>query len=192
MLLVHGWQGSDPGHWQPWLAEQLRAQQRPVSFPDLPAADHPSLPAWLDALDDALRGLPDLGFDLLAHSLGSLLWLHHASARNHSNAQNGAPRPARVALVAPPSPTLDTAQLAQFLPPPLDPDAVRRAAEGTVLVASDNDPYCPQTAAVVYGRPLLMATTVIPGAGHLNTEAGYGAWPAALAWCRHDNLAFTV
>ena len=78
------------------------------------------------------------------------------------------------------------------MPPPLDVDAVRKGADGTVLVASDNDPYCPQTAAVAYGRPLRMATTVVPGGGHLNTDAGFGPWPAALAWCEHDNLAFTV
>ena len=186
VLLVHGWRGSDAGHWQTWLAEQLRADEREVRFPDLPNADDPSLARWLDALDDALRDLPDDGFDVLTHSLGSLLWLHHAVAATDR------PRPARVALVSPPSPTIDIAQLAQFLPVHLDIDAVRRAADGTVLVASDNDPYCPQTAAVAYGRPLLMATTVVSGAGHLNTEAGFGPWPAALAWCRHDNLAFSV
>ncbi len=156
-----------------------------MRFPDLPAVDHPALTPWLAGLGDALRELPPDGFDVLTHSLGSLLWLHHASVAADL------PRPARVAMISPPSPSIDIAELAEFVPPPLDTDAVRRAAGGTVLVASDNDPYCPETAAVAYGRPLRMATTVLPGAGHLNTEAGYGPWPAALAWCRHDNLAFT-
>ncbi len=156
-----------------------------MRFPDLPAVDHPALTPWLAGLDDALRALPPDGFDVLTHSLGSLLWLHHASVAADL------PRPARVAMISPPSPSIDIAELAEFVPPPLDIDAVRRAAGGTVLVASENDPYCPETAAVAYGRPLRMATTVVPGAGHLNTEAGYGPWPAALAWCRHDNLAFT-
>jgi predicted alpha/beta hydrolase family esterase len=35
-----------------------------------------------------------------------------------------------------------------------------------------------------------MATTVVPGGGHLNVEAGYGEWPAVLDWCGRDNLAF--
>lgn len=185
VLLIPGWQGSEPGHWQLWLADQLRADGRDVRFPDLPDLDHPPLDGWLRALGKTLRQLPGDGFDVLTHSLGSLLWLHHASASTDG------PRPARVALIAPPSPSTDIAELADFVPPPLDTDAVRRAAGGTVLVASDNDPYCPQTAAVAYGRPLRMATTVVPGAGHLNAEAGFGPWPAALAWCRHDNLAFT-
>jgi predicted alpha/beta hydrolase family esterase len=186
VLLLHGWQGSDAGHWQSWLAAQLRSDGREVHLPDLPDPDRPALATWLDALDDVLRTLPRDGFDVLAHSLGCLLWLHHAQA------STDAPRPARVALVAPPSPSTTIEELAGFVRPPMDTDAVRRAAGGTVLVASDNDPYCPETAALAYGRPLRMATTVIPGGGHLNTDAGFGPWPAALAWCRHDNLAFTT
>ncbi len=72
----------------------------------------------------------------------------------------------------------------------MDIDAVRKAADGTVLVSSDNDPYCPEGAAEAYGRPLKMPVTVIPGAGHLNTDSGYGPWPAVLDWCGRDNLAF--
>lgn len=72
----------------------------------------------------------------------------------------------------------------------MDIDAIRRAAEGTVLVGSDNDQFCPTGIARAYGAPLKMAATVIPGAGHLNTESGFGPWPAVLDWCGRDNLAF--
>src|SRR6266487_6656774 len=125
----------------------------------------------------------DDGFDVLCHSLGAVLWLHHV----HSG---DGPRPARVALVCPPSPHTDIPELAPFLPVPLEVDVLRHAADGTVLVCSDNDPYCPEGAAAAYGRVLKMPTTVIPGAGHLNVEAGYGSWPAVLDWCGRDNLAF--
>lgn len=182
-VILHGWQGNEPAHWQTWLAEQLGADGREVRYPDLPDADAPQLTAWLGALDEVLSGLPEDGFDVVCHSLGSLLWLHHAET-------GAGPRPARVALVAPPSPHTDVPELASFLPVPLDIDQVRRAADGTVLVCSDDDPYCPEGAALAYGRALKMATTVLPGSGHLNVAAGYGAWPAVLDWCRRDNLAF--
>ena len=55
-VLVHGWQGSGPGHWQRWLAEQLEAAGREVRFPDLPDADTPDLRAWLAALEQAVPG----------------------------------------------------------------------------------------------------------------------------------------
>ena len=123
-------------------------------------------------------------FDLVAHSLGSALWLHHVSGASD------APHPARVALVAPPSPHTSIPEIAGFFPPPLDIGVVRHASEGTVLVAGDVDPYLPEGIADAYARPLKIATTVIPGGGHLNVDSGYGPWPAVLDWCNRDNLAF--
>jgi uncharacterized protein len=185
-VIVPGWQGSGPGHWQVLLAEALRADGRQVHQPPLPDADTPSLPAWLATLRATLASLPDAGFDVVCHSLGGVLWLHHAA---HPSAT---PSPARVALVSPPSPdrSLAPAEFQAFLPPPMDVDAIRKAAGGTVLVASDDDPYCPEGAAIAYGRALKLPVTVIPGAGHLNVESGYGPWPAMLSWCGRDNLAF--
>ena len=183
-VILHGWQGSGPDHWQSWLAEQLRGADREVRYPDLPDADLPALGPWLAALSATLDGLPDDGFDVVAHSLGAVLWLHHVAAAGES------PRPARVALVAPPSPRTEIPELAPFFPVPLDIDVVRHSAAGTVLVGSDDDPYTPEGIAVAYGRPLKMPTTIIAGGGHLNPEAGYGEWPAVLDWCGRDNLAF--
>jgi uncharacterized protein len=183
-VLVPGWHGSGPAHWQTWLGEQLTEMGRSVHFATLPDLDAPNLDAWLDGLRNTLYGLPEDGFDVLCHSLACQLWLHHAVLPSTT------PRPARVALVAPPSPNLDAAEVASFFPVPLDVDAVRRAADGTVLVSSDNDEHCPEGAAEAFGRPLKMPVTVIAGAGHLNADSGYGPWPAVLDWCGRDNLAF--
>jgi len=183
-VILHGWQGSGPDHWQSWLADQLLEAGREVRYPDLPDPDAPSLEPWLAALRTTLGGLPDDGFDVVAHSLGAVLWLHHVASGGDS------PRAARVALVAPPSPQTTIAQLTAFFPVPLDIDVVRRSADGTVLVASDADPYTPEGIAVAYGRPLKMPTTIVAGGGHLNAEAGYGTWPAVLDWCGRENLAF--
>ncbi len=172
----------------PWLSGQLTAAGREVRIAGFPA--HPpeaapdELPSWLATLRQTLAGLPDDGFDVLAHTTACLLWLHHAAA-----ADAGSPRPSRVALVAPPA--AGHAPAWDFLfPVPLTVDALRRAADGTVLVGSDNDPYCPGGVARVYGAPLKMAATVIPGAGSLTAASGYGPWPAVLDWCGRDNLAF--
>jgi|SRR6185437_4981876 predicted alpha/beta hydrolase family esterase len=183
-VIVHGWQGSGPGHWQSWLAGRLREAGREVRYPELPDADTPQLAAWLDALRTTLTGLPDDGFDVVAHSLGAVLWLHHVAT------PNDAPRAARVALVAPPSPHTAIAEIAGFFPPPLDIDVVRHAADGTVLVGADDDPYTPEGLGAAYGLPLKIATTVVEGGKHLNDESGYGEWPAVLSWCNRDNLAF--
>jgi predicted alpha/beta hydrolase family esterase len=184
VVILYGWQGSGPEHWQTWLATQLHEVGREVRYPDLPDADQPQLAAWLASLRTTLAGLPDDSFDVVAHSLGAVLWLHHAAD------PAGTPRPARVALVSPPSPGTAIPEIAEFFPPPLDIDDVRRAADGTVLVGSDNDPYTPEGIAAAYGSPLKIATTIVPAGGHLNVDSGYGEWPAVLDWCNRDNLAF--
>ena len=184
IVVLHGLNGSGPGHWQTWLIEELTEAGRDVRYPELPKPDDPHLEDWLTAFRAALDGLPEDGFDVVCHSLASIVWLHHASRAAST------PRPARVALISPPSPQTALPVIAEFVPPPLDVDAVRRAADGTILVGSDNDPYCPEGITEAYGRPLKIATTIVPGGGHLNTESGFGAWPAVLDWCRRDNLAF--
>lgn len=183
-VVLPGWHGSGPGHWQTWLGEQLAANVRETRRPDFADVDRPDLADWRQALRDSLAGLPADGYDVVAHSLGSVLWLHHVAD------PGDCPRAARVMLVAPPSPHSAFPETAEFFPPPMDIDTVRRGADGTVLVAGDNDPYLPEGIADAYGRPLKMATTVIENGGHLNIEAGYGEWPAVLDWCGRDNLAF--
>lgn len=184
VVIVPGWEGSGPDHWQTWLTGELAGAGRDVRLAQLPDLDHPQLPAWLGGLRSALADLPADGFDVVTHSLGAVLWLHHCADTGSS------PRPARVALVAPPSPDTKIEQIASFFPPPLDIDSVRRGADGTVLVAADDDQYIPEGVTAAYGLPLKIATTVVPGGGHLNSESGYGPWPAMLDWCNRDNLAF--
>lgn len=183
-VVVPGWQGSGEGHWQTWLESALRAADRQTLRPAFGNLHRPDLLDWLAALRTALADLPADGFDVVAHSLGAVLWLHHAAAPGDS------PRPARVALVAPPSPATTMPEIAAFFPPPLDVEAVRRSADGVVLIAGDDDPYLPEGIAAAYALPLKIATTVIPGGGHLNVESGYGQWPAMLNWCNRDHLAF--
>lgn len=183
VVVVPGWNGSGEGHWQTWLEDELRAAGRETVRPEVADWDRPDLAGWLTALRTAIAPLPADGFDVVAHSLGAVLWLHHSTDPQ-------GPRPARVALVSPVSPTLEYPEIAEFLPPPLDVDAVRAAADGTVLVAGSDDPYLPEGVAAAYGVPLKMATTIVEDGGHLNTDAGYGEWPAMLSWCNRDNLAF--
>jgi uncharacterized protein len=184
VVVVPGWNGSGDGHWQTWLEEQLAADGRTTRRPAFADVDAPDLPEWLAALRATMADLPSDGFDVVAHSLGAVLWLHHVADPGDS------PRAARVALVSPPSPRTALPEIAPFFPPPMDVDAVRHGADGTVLVAGDEDPYLPEGIAAAYALPLKIATTVIAGGGHLNTASGYGEWPAVLDWCRRDNLAF--
>jgi predicted alpha/beta hydrolase family esterase len=166
-LILHGWQGSGPGHWQTWLAERLRADGHDVRYPDLPDPDRPELEPWLAALAAELRPAEDT---VICHSLACCLWLHH-------RARGGPPAP-RVLLVAPPCLDPPPPEIAGFFPVPREPSLGTNAR----LVCSDDDPFC-ASAAGVYGVRLGIEIDLIPGGGHINPDAGFGPWPAVLDWC---------
>ena len=174
-LIVHGLGGSGPDHWQTWLAKRLRARGLTAAYPDLPDPDLPSLDAWCAALESELAALDRPV--VACHSLGAVTWLHLAARLRRRLAE-------RVLLVAPPSAGAGVAEIDSFVPPPLDREAVAIAAEATRMIcAPTGDPYCPEGAASLYATPLGLAVDEIPGGAHLNTDAGYGPWPAVEAWC---------
>jgi predicted alpha/beta hydrolase family esterase len=176
-LILHGYEGSGPEHWQTRLAGRLREAGETVAYPDLPEPFAPQPAAWREALAQELDALPDEP-TVIAHSLACVLWLHHCAAPVLPGA-----RAARVLLVAPPSVSGAPAAILPFFPVPLDPAAVARAAGETRLVCALDDPYCPEGAPRRYAEPLGIPADVLPSGGHVNPDAGYGPWPEAEAWC---------
>ncbi|MDQ5819985.1 MAG: alpha/beta hydrolase [Actinomycetota bacterium] len=174
-LIVHGLEGSGPEHWQSWLAERLRARGLDVAYPSLPESASPRLERWLDALDAELAALPAAETTVLCHSLGSLLWLHHAARRPSQQV-------ARSLLVAPPQPDDEDAPSIGFRPTPLDRVGVAAAAYETRLVCSTNDPWCPPETSRRMGEATGVTIDWLEHAGHVNTDAGFGPWPAVEAW----------
>ncbi|MET9671494.1 alpha/beta hydrolase [Streptomyces sp. NPDC006482] len=172
-LILHGFQNHrPPGHWQHWLAGELRARGHEVRYPQLPEADAPVLEEWLAALEEHGERPDDGEFVVLAHSLSVLLWL-----------RSGARRPVadRVLLVAPPSPpvTASIPAIAAFA----DGLDLTETGVRARLVYGDGDPYCPEGADVHYGTPLGLDVDHVPGGAHLNPDSGYGEWASLLAWC---------
>jgi predicted alpha/beta hydrolase family esterase len=180
-LIVHGLEGSGPEHWQSWLAARLRARGLGVAYPSLPDPDSPRLERWLDAIDAELAGLPGAETTVLCHSLGSLLWLHHAARRPRYQV-------ARALLVAPPQPDDEDAQSIGFRPTPLDRDGVAAAARETRLACSTNDPWCPPEISRRIGEETGVTIDWLEHAGHINTDAGYGPWPAVEAWALGEQI----
>lgn len=177
-LIVHGWHGSGQNHWQTWLANRLTAAGECVRYPVLPDFDVPRLDEWLATLHAELSLLEDKEERVVVcHSLGVLLWLHHAVTPSSAPVD-------RLLLVAPPGPALCVPEVASFFPPPLDRGALKRSAGEIRLICTDNDPCCPERAALFYGRHLDIETDIIaPEAQHINEAAGYGPWPGVEQWC---------
>lgn len=165
-VVVPGIWGSDAEHWQSrWQDERGEAAVRiaPSSWSEPEPED------WDRAISVAVDACarPPL---LVAHSLGVLAvarWLaEHAAGR-------GAGRVLGAFLVAPPDPDAPVfpAEAARFHAPQ------RAVAVPTVLVVSDDDPYCSADRAVEFAGVLGSRVLRVGDRQHVNVASGVGAWP---------------
>jgi uncharacterized protein len=188
-LILHGLGHHRPrGHWQWWLAQQLLQRGEQVLYPQLPDPDAPDLARWLDVLAAQYRRMAGCERIVVCHSLACALW-YQASARGIVT-----PPADRALLVAPPGrKVLARPVTREFDPGVWKPgvlDASCRA--GIRLVASGEDPYCPEgPAALIYGKPLGLDSETVAGGGHLTPAEGYGPWPHALMWCLNSDVRFS-
>jgi predicted alpha/beta hydrolase family esterase len=163
ILILPGLGNSGPGHWQTWLEARLpnchRVEQRDW--------DDPERLSWIAALERDV-GAHDAPALLVGHSLGTLTIVHWAMPDDR--------RVVGALLVAPTDPESPNAShpCRSFRPVPMRP-----LSFPSILVASATDPY------VTLGRARQFASAwgsriiELGDAGHINSEAGYGAWPLA-------------
>lgn len=183
VLLLHGWGGNKPTHWQEHLYNALVAQGVKTNYPKMPDPTSPRLAAWLTRLHEEVKAIPSGGkLTVLGHSLGAIIWIHYATAVTGPIAD-------RVLLVAPPyvmpgiPPTDAPPGVEGFFPPPMNAEAIRLAARETVIVASDNDDYATFEQTKTYADRLNIPIHLLAGAGHISPYWGYGEWPWVLEWC---------
>lgn len=162
--LLPGWQNSDPDHWQ------SRWQQR-YSYPRLEQHEwqRPLRGDWTARLQEQLVDAP-APVVLVAHSLGCILtawWAAHSPLARTK---------VRAALLVAPG-DVEQHDLSQQLPG-WSPVAMQALPFPSVLVCSENDPYCSavraQTFAAAWGSQVVNAGA----AGHINTASGVGDWDA--------------
>lgn len=163
VLVLPGWQGSGPGHWQSrW--EQLYGYTR-VEQHDW---DRPLRGDWTARLEEVLLDFPGPPPVLVAHSLGCLLvaaWAAHS--RNTA-------RVAGALLVAPPDVRTPALQpvLASWASLPL-----QALPFPSVVVASQDDPYCSVARSGELAQAWGAHRVDAGCAGHLNADSGLGDWP---------------
>ncbi len=188
-LILHGWGGNKPAHWQEHLVQKLTEAGKQVFYPKMPEPTAPNLEAWQEALGTVLATIaqeaPDAKLTVLAHSLGCINWIHFA---DRSGA--GAPLIAdRVLLVAPPyvmpeAPPLDAPPgVTGFFPPPFNPPTLKAVARETTLVATDTDDYATFDQSTGVAAKLDVPIQLLKGGGHISPYYGYGEWPWVFAWC---------
>lgn len=160
IVIQPGWQDSSAEHWQ------SRWQQ---AWPDTVRVAHcnwdtPELPRWLDGLDAALAACRKPAL-VVAHSLGCVTVAHHARRGG---------RPIAGALLVAPADVERSgvpAALAGFAPIP-----AAALPFPAILVASDDDPYCPLDRAEALAGAWRTDLVRIGKAGHINAASGLGDW----------------
>jgi len=175
VLILPGYHGSGPAHWQSWLEGQLPSVRR-VSGIDW---ERPVLADWAAAarrsIDSATGPLW-----LVAHSFGCLTAVSAAAGL----------APGRIAgalLVAPADPQRFSPQGVRPADRRNDPGSVAAQLPQTSLpfpslvVASRNDPWMSLTRIRHWADRWGSALTDIGDAGHINIDSGFGPWPQGLA-----------
>jgi uncharacterized protein len=164
VLVLPGWQGSGPTHWQMrWVA---RHGYTAVEQDDWM---HPRRGDWLARLDEVVVDTAGRGADivLVAHSLGCIQVAAWAVVSRHTARIRGA------LLVAPGD--VERLELREQIPG-WAPIVRQRLPFPAVLVGSTDDPYCsPERARGMAGdwgaRWVDLGT-----AGHINADSGLGDW----------------
>jgi len=162
IIIVPGWRDSGPGHWQSLWAQSLSGAVR-VQQDDWIT---PLRTAWMASIGRTI--LAQSGpVVIAAHSLGCIATTHLP--------YEVACRIQGALLVAPADPER-RGVLSDFAPVPYQPLPYH-----SIVVASNNDPFCPIRTAGAYARSWGSELVRLQNAGHINVESGFGDWPLGLA-----------
>jgi uncharacterized protein len=176
ILLIPGWTGSGPDHWQSRWARGMRSA-RVVEQDNW---NEPDRDVWTGNILRAVR-VAVRPVVLVAHSCGVLAVVHAAP-------RLAGLRIAGAFLVAPgdleaPAPFdgfLDIADPAVAFPDSFVPIPMQRLTFPARLIGSATDPYCTVQRTQEFGAAWGADTSIIPDAGHINMASGHGPWPEGL------------
>lgn len=158
-LIIPGLNNSGPEHWQSWFEQHIPGSIRVIQrdWKD------PHLPDWASRVRREINRIPGRLF-IAAHSFGVLAAVQ--AGQDHSGRIAGA------LLVAPADP--EKFGVSEFLPQ-------QPLSFPSVVVASTNDPWMRHDRAAHWADLWGSDFVSLGAAGHINADAGFGAWPEGLA-----------
>lgn len=173
ILIVPGYRGSGPAHWQSWLQKRLPESERVAGID----WDEPQITQWSARIGDAIDSSSRPVW-VVAHSFGCL-----------ASAVAIGERPKKVAgaiLVAPADPGRfsllgvrrqssdeTVGSIKRLLP-------WRNLGVPGLVIASENDPWIGIDQARYWAERWGFSLYNARRAGHINTESGFGPWPLLL------------
>lgn len=163
VLILPGWQGSGPDHWQMrWVA---RHGYTVVEQDDWV---RPRRGDWLARLDEVVVDTPEADIVLVAHSLGCIQVAAWAAVSHHTARVRGA------LLVAPGD--VERPELREQMPG-WTPIHRQRLPFAATLVGSQNDPCCSHERAQGLASDWGARWVDLGAAGQIHADSGLGDWP---------------
>lgn len=165
ILMVPGYKGSGPEHWQSRWERKLSTARRVEQA----EWSKPVRANWVERLREEVENA-DKPVMIVAHSLGVPTVVH--AARYLGKKVRGA------MLVAPPdvaNPNIRPKHLMTFGPYPREP-----LPFPAVVIASHNDEFCEFAVAEEIAQSWHSLFLDAGEAGHINTKSGHGPWPEGL------------
>jgi predicted alpha/beta hydrolase family esterase len=191
VLILHGWTNRrQQGHWQRHLATALRQQGHIVAYPQFPNPDEPKLDDWQELLAaelDILAEIEDGETIVIGHSLGCINWIQGAATGLIARPVD------RVLLVAPADPRLlgEVEGLKVALTDSDVASATIASTASLTVLASDKDKWTPRGIQATFGDPLGVEAVILPGAGHLSLDDGFGFWQGVIDWVNNPKADLT-
>ena len=165
ILIVPGWTGAGPDHWQSRWESKLSTARR-VEQTDW---ETPRIGDWIDRIVAEVEAStrPPV---IVAHSCGVIATV--AAAPKLAKRLRGA------FLVAPAD--LEGRDLWPATDGGFAPVPMSTLPFPAKLIGSSTDPYCSVKRALALGAAWGADVSIIAGAGHINTASGHGPWPEGL------------
>ena len=179
VIIVHGWQGFEPEHWQKWLFDQLKEKRIEVYLPDLPNPFHPQQNEWIAELKK-LKPFNEETI-LVGHSLGNTAILRLLEKLKKTQ------KVGKVFLVCGWNEgDHGIKELSNFFKTPLNWEKIRTQSKQFVVINSDNDPYFSLEKGKKLAKELGVQCLVEHNAGHINVKSGFGPYPKLLKMILKD------
>lgn len=165
ILIVPGWTGAGPDHWQTRWESKLSTARR-VEQADW---ETPLIADWMERIVAAVEASTRPAV-IVAHSCGVTATVAAAPRLTGKLAGAFLVAPADLAGT-----DLWPAKHGGFAPMPM-----QTLPFPAKLVGSSTDPYCTVERAHELGGAWGADVSIIAGAGHINTDSGHGPWPEGI------------
>ena len=163
-LIIPGWQGSGPDHWQSYWEKSLQ----PSSRLSVSSWTYPQPHDWIQRINDQIQ-LASSPVILIAHSLGCI-----ALTKWASQADQQLIKKVKAALLVAPADVERAhcpAEIACFEPIPLS-----TLPFTSLVIGSSNDPSASEGRVRSFAKSWGSHCIILNNAGHINTASGHNQW----------------